>query len=211
MSLNSSIATLSEVVAYYSDKVRQFGPTPQGVDWNSVEGQELRFTQLAGLLPLRTDTEVQILDFGCGYGAFFDFLEKNLPDLKFKGTGFDLSPQMIQTARQTRPQHEWVTELPVDRSFDFVFASGVFNVRLKCPQDDWEKYVLESLNDLNARSRSGFAFNLLTTYSDVEKRASHLYFANPGFIFDWCKTKYSRFVTLKHDYPLYEFTIWVRK
>jgi hypothetical protein len=38
-----------------------------------------------------------------------------------------------------------------------------------------------------------------------------LYYADPLFFFDYCKTRFSRFVTLIHDYPLYEFTILVRK
>ena len=38
---------LSAVRDYYSDKVRQHGATARGVDWNSEETQELRFSQLA--------------------------------------------------------------------------------------------------------------------------------------------------------------------
>ena len=35
--------------------------------------------------------------------------------------------------------------------------------------------------------------------------------ADPLEAFDRCKRTYSRFVTLLHDYPLYEFTIIVRR
>jgi hypothetical protein len=38
-----------------------------------------------------------------------------------------------------------------------------------------------------------------------------LYYADPLFLFDYCKTKFSTLVSLIHDYPLYEFTILVRK
>jgi hypothetical protein len=57
----------------------------------------------------------------------------------------------------------------------------------------------------------GFAFNMLTLYSDVEKRAMHLHFADPLRYFDLCKRNYAHYVTLLHDYPLYEFTILVKK
>ena len=59
------------------------------------------------------------------------------------------------------------------------------------------------------QSRIGFSFNLLTSYVDWEE--DHLYYGDPGVFFEYCKRKHSRFVTLLHDYPLYEWTIAVRK
>ena len=38
-----------------------------------------------------------------------------------------------------------------------------------------------------------------------------LYYGDPCFFFDHCKTRYSKQVGLLHDYGLYEFTILVRK
>jgi len=38
-----------------------------------------------------------------------------------------------------------------------------------------------------------------------------LYYADPIFLFEHCRRTFSRFVSLIHDYPLYEFTILVRK
>jgi hypothetical protein len=38
-----------------------------------------------------------------------------------------------------------------------------------------------------------------------------LYYGDPAFFFDHCKTHYARDVALLHDYGLYEFTLLVRK
>jgi hypothetical protein len=38
----------------------------------------------------------------------------------------------------------------------------------------------------------------------------YLHYADPLFIFDYCKTYFSGFVLLKHDFTLDEFTIIVR-
>ena len=38
---------LAGVTAYYAGKLREFGATPRGVDWNSAESQQLRFRQLS--------------------------------------------------------------------------------------------------------------------------------------------------------------------
>ena len=42
----SSSGVLAEVRNYYSGRLQEHGPTPRGVDWNSVESQVLRFDQL---------------------------------------------------------------------------------------------------------------------------------------------------------------------
>ena len=71
--------------------------------------------------------------------------------------------------------------------------------------------MLRTLAAINGLSKRGFAFNVLTKYSHPEFQRPDLYYADPLFLFDYCKTKFSRFVTLLHDYPLYEFTLLVRK
>jgi hypothetical protein len=60
-------------------------------------------------------------------------------------------------------------------------------------------------------SRKGFSFNALTKYSDVDHMRPHLYYADPCFFFDYCKTHFARNVALQHDYDLYDFTILVKK
>ncbi len=37
-----------------------------------------------------------------------------------------------------------------------------------------------------------------------------LYYGDPIFFFEHCRTTFGRHVALLHDYPLYEFTILVR-
>lgn len=199
---------LHNVSTYYTEKVKEYGATPRGVDWNSEESQYLRFDKISELL--RDRTEFSILDFGCGTGAYLKYLSEK--DVACSYTGFDISPEMIETAKKvnTNLNGEFRTDL-TGQNFDYVIASGIFNVRLQFNLDQWETYVHNTIEKLNQLSTKGFAFNILTLYSDEEKRRGDLYYADPLRYFDLCKKKYSRFVTLLHDYPLYEFTLLVRK
>jgi hypothetical protein len=94
---------------------------------------------------------------------------------------------------------------------DYAVASGVLNVKQQAGDAEWASYVREIIADLAALGGRGFGFNALTLYSDADKRRPDLYYADPLELFDHCKRTYSRFVTLLHDYPLYEFTILVRR
>jgi hypothetical protein len=94
---------------------------------------------------------------------------------------------------------------------DYAVASGVFNVKQQAADDEWREYIWETVADLAVLGTRGFAFNALTSYSDADKRRPDLFYADPLEAFDRCKRTYSRFVTLLHDYPLYEFTLIVRR
>ena len=93
---------------------------------------------------------------------------------------------------------------------DYSVASGIFNVRLDQSDADWREYIVRTLEQMAATSRKGFAFNCLTSYSDADHMRPDLYYADPCWLFDLCKRRFSRNVALLHDYDLYEFTMLVR-
>ena len=78
-------------------------------------------------------------------------------------------------------------------------------------EEDWLNYVLETLTLINSFTIEGFSFNILTKYSDKNYMKDYLFYADPCFLFDFCKKNFSKNVSLLHDYSLYEFTIIVKK
>jgi SAM-dependent methyltransferase len=198
-----------EVARYYSDKLREYGRTPRGVDWNGEESQTLRFAQLSRVI--EADAGFSVNDIGCGYGAYYDFLKATRGDFSYIGT--DISADMIGAAIERHIGVDnasfLIAERPPEKA-DFSVASGIFNVRLGRTLDEWRNYLESTLDVIAASSRKGFAFNCLTSYSDRDKMRDYLYYADPTWAFDLCKRRYSRQVALLHDYGLYEFTILVR-
>jgi hypothetical protein len=199
-----------EVIKEFFDQALQkHGASPLGVHWNSVRSQVLRFEQLVKVIDTRR--EFSLNDWGCGYGALIYLRQQGC---KFTYTGYDLLPSMLERARQEYAGCAACTfvdreeDLPVA---DYTVASGIFNFKGESDDADWQAYVLDILHKMDAVSKRGFSFNMLTTYSDPEYMRPELFYANPGFMFDYCKTHFSRQVALLHDYELYDFTILVRK
>ena len=203
---------LTGVNEYYSNKIKEFGSTPKGVDWNSKESQYLRFKQLCSIV--NPDSEFTLLDYGCGYGELYFYLCRMFPDNDFSYCGYDISETMISHAKELHLSSGNVRFLNVlpDETFDYTIASGIFNVKLDLANDkEWEEYIIATLNTINSISGKSFSFNALTKYSDPELMRSYLYYADPLWLFDYCKVNFSGNVALLHDYDLYEFTIIVRK
>jgi SAM-dependent methyltransferase len=202
---------LDDVSVYYSEKIAQFGATPQGVDWNSEESQVKRFEQLCRIIDIRKEA-CSINDLGCGYGALLAYLQNNHASCSYLGV--DISLEMIKVAERRYAefrQARFISSSKPDQIADYGIASGIFNVRLGRNDAEWSQYLQLTLDLINETSHYGFAFNCLTSYSDKDKMRDYLYYADPCQLFDLCKKRYSRQVALLHDYGLYEFTILVRK
>jgi SAM-dependent methyltransferase len=226
-----------QVADYYSDKVKIHGATAHGVDWNSTESQWLRFEQLLSGFSLKPDTSsFSLNDYGCGVGEMLRYLSSH--NLRCQYRGYDLSEEMLTVAQtQTLPDLTYShREGELNRSSrnatceasplsedsirfilgeemeaaDYTVASGIFNVCLDRPHPEWEAHIKTCLSRMREASRTGFSFNMLTSYSDAPLQKDYLYYANPGEWFDYCKRHFSRNVALIHDYDLYEFTIRVR-
>jgi SAM-dependent methyltransferase len=201
------------VEKYYAGQLARFGPTPRGVDWNSAESQVLRFDRLLAALEQDADeADAAVLDYGCGYGALLDVLRARRPRMRYYG--YDISAAMIDSARSRHGGDEraaFTTDLSTVPRAQYTLASGIFNVRLGHGADEWYGYVMETLAAMDASSTRAFAFNMLSTYSDEDRRRNDLFYMDPLSMFDVCKRQFSPRVALLHDYPLYEFTIIVRK
>ena len=198
------------IAGYFEQKLREHGATARGVDWNSEASQVLRFRQLLRIV--ENGSPLSINDFGCGYGALADHLLSLAG--RFEYFGFDISGEMIAAAEARlggQPSIAFAESNVPDQARDYCVASGVFNIKLATPNEEWLIHILRTLDLMHEYSTKGFAFNALTTYSDADRMRGDLYYADPSHIFDHCKRHYSRNVALLHDYGLYEFTILVRK
>jgi SAM-dependent methyltransferase len=201
---------LENVHKYYTDKILTHGATPQGVDWNGIESQEKRFEQLVKITDNEVESDYSILDYGCGFGSLLSYLKKKGKNIKY--LGYDISVEMLKKAReQFNNDVIWLNKLDDNLKVDYVVASGLFNVKLNHSIANWEDYILSTLKNINKIALKGFAFNILTSYSDKEYMKDYLYYASPEYYFMYCKINYSNHVSLLHDYGLFEFTILVRK
>jgi hypothetical protein len=198
---------------YFQDKLDRFGATPRGVDWNSVEAQEIRFAQLARVIRTAAPDETySLLDYGSGFGLLYDFLRRLGHQPSY--VGYDFVPDMVRQGQELHPNDPrcvFTSDEAGLPSVDYVVASGIFNIRLQTSDETWQAYVLGILERMNGLASKGIAFNMLTSYSDPEYMKPHLYYADPCFYFDYCKRHFSKSVALLHDYGLYDYTILVRK
>jgi len=209
MSLENALKKYKE---YFTEKIETYGADPKGVDYNGIEAQEIRFEQLIKVI--KPSSPFSIIDYGCGYGAMFDFLQKK--DWQITYYGFDMIEKMAVAGRDAHKDFTNAYFLYSEsdlKAADYLTAGSIFNNKFEADNNEWQNMVSETLRRMNALCTKGFSFNMLTKYSDEDRMSKRpdLFFGDPLFFFDFCKRNFSRNVALLHDYGLYDFTILVRK
>ncbi|HEV7377712.1 MAG TPA: class I SAM-dependent methyltransferase [Pyrinomonadaceae bacterium] len=203
---------LSGIAQLYEKSLSDHGLSSKSVGWKDEDSQLLRFDKLVSVIASRhAAEEISVSDFGCGYGAMFNYLDDLAGVRLGKYYGYDISEEMLTAAKRSvaDPRAEFIQSSEVKTEADYSFVSGTFNVKLEASDEAWAEHVKKVLVNLASTSRKGFAFNLLSTY--VDWKQDHLFYADPFLFFDFCKRNISPYVSLLHDYPLYEWTIIVRK
>jgi len=197
---------------YFTEKLETFGATAKGVDYNGEQAQQVRFAELVKVM--QPANPFSVIDYGCGYGAMFEFLQRR--GWQFDYYGVDLIEKMVIAGRakyENFPNAHFTRDEKELAIADYLVAAGIFNIKLDAPYEEWQKFICKTLRRMNELCSKGFSFNMLTKYSDADRMAQRpdLFYGDPLFFFDLCKREFSRNVALLHDYGLYDFTILVRK
>ncbi|MAN79408.1 MAG: SAM-dependent methyltransferase [Rhodospirillaceae bacterium] len=204
---------LKPVARSYERRLAELGPDARAVFWKSEDHQLVRFERLYDVIDPADEQAggISVADFGCGYGALFDFL-KDSPALR-GGTyvGYDMSSKMVEAARARirDPRARFLQKITVTEPADYVFACGTYNMHMGANIDEWADYVKESLRELWAMTDKTFAFNLLR--ADAVERYQGLFYVDGDEFLTFCKTELSPRTTMTNDTPLPDFTFIVRR
>ena len=188
------------------------GDTFRGVGWTKrKEYADLRYKIMLDGIKEDFDRPLTLLDFGCGAAHLYEFIQsRRIEGIDY--SGLDVSPKFIELSRRKHPHltfHqldllEPTASIPL---YDFIVMNGVFNYRGDMSFDDMRRYFQELLSRVWSFARHGLAFNVMSKYLDWERDdLFHLGFDDIAGFLD---TRISRHFTIRHDYGLFEYTVYV--
>lgn len=187
------------VANYYDGLVAEHGDSPRSADYGDPRSQAAKFRVLADLDGMRG---ARLLDVGCGLAHFADYLDEQ--ELGVTYTGVDLSPAMVDLARERRPDLDirQANILHEDLGrFDVVVANGIFYLL----GDDAPTLMRSLVERMWAHAERALAFNSLSAWAtDAEAAEFH---ADPAETIIWARTLTPRLV-LRHDYHTRDFTVY---
>ncbi len=200
----STSCNTESIIRFYDKNVRAYKNDIKSVAWGSRKSQEKRLEILSQIADLEGRS---VLDVGCGLGDFYGWLSREYSNIRY--AGIDITPSMIEIASKNYPKTRFKIQNILDLkkvtpSYDYVFASGIFNRRIA----GHKYFVNKTIEKMFALSKLGVAFNIMSTQADFMDKNE--YYADPGRMLNFCLTL-SRKVVLRHDYMPHDFTVYIYK
>ena len=164
---------------YYRQTYAEHGASAKGVDWKDEAAQRISFDYLLKAIRFHVseNKNLSILELGCGYGAFFSYLQDAGLYPQYDYYGIDLVQEMVEKARSAFPEISDYflagdfKRYQSDKDYDFIISSGVFNIRGDFSESAYEMYFFDTLSLMFQRATTGIVFNLMTpapTFRDLK-------------------------------------------
>ena len=195
--------TFDKIDKYYDALIKRYGHDPRACDYGFSESQNIKFRVISEIADL---SGCRILDVGCGFADFADYLEANAGNIHY--TGIDICEAMILKARQIRPhlelRHLNILDQKLEGRFDYVSANGIFYL-LGDHAEDLMRRILKKMFSL---AEFGIAFNSLSSWATNKEPGE--FYADPLQTAEFCHLMTPNII-LRHDYHPRDFTVYMYK
>lgn len=161
----------AELTDLYRSSLVRHGATALGMRWSSAASQQERFRLIHAIGAWERRS---VADVGSGCGDFLGFLRAS----GWRGRryrGFDIVPEMVEAARRKYPGGRFEVRDGIgeglDGTYDYVIASGTFNLRVA----GHEAFFRRAVAALYDACRVGVALNALEPVPGVDDRIANAF------------------------------------
>ena len=200
------------IIAFYERCLTQFGDTYRGVGWTiSQEATDRRHQVMLDMIEAGPGEPVSVLDFGCGASHFREYIERRGLGDSIRYSGLDLSRRFLELSRRKFPMVDFYeVDLLEGRNglpaFDYVVMNGVFTYKGDVPYPAMLDYFQTLVERVFHLTRRGLAFNLQSPNVEHRDYLFHVPFDDvTAFLVDRVSPRFR----LRHDYGLYDYTVYV--
>lgn len=213
-----------EIAKHYENCLNKHGDNNRGLDWPNTEGMLIRYKVMSEIIK-EPDKGCNLLDIGCGTGAFYSYLREHKPCVTYSGA--DINQNSIDLCNkkfpyQDRPDtdkghpHFFQADLlntqdaSLISKYDYVVMNGIFTAKYSLNYLQMLNFLKNMLVAVFAKTKVGMAFNTMSKHVAWERddlfHLPHDEIAN--FI---TKELGTRNFVFRNDYGLYEYTTYVYK
>ena len=190
----------------YQKALEKYGISPKALQWSSWESQAKRLRELVKDIDFEGKS---VLDVGCGFGDFINYIAAK--NINFRYKGIDIVPEFIEFAKNRYSQFEFEARdyfnNPLEENFDIVVTSGTLNNYPENPMEDRKKNIATLWEHTN----EVLAFNMAGGHPQPENSPEkRVFYADSLEILNYCFSLSSK-VIFRHHYHDKDFTIVIFK
>ena len=193
--------TKQRIARYYTDRIAKYGSDHRACDFGHPGSQQLKYQVLSDVMPLEGKS---VLDVGCGFADFSDFLNTRYRAVRY--TGVDITRACVEGAQALRPGVDIrlldILDDDPGGPYDLVTANGIFYLI----GGDAEARMRAIVTRMYALCSGAVAFNSLSSWCADSTEGE--FYADPLSTLDFCR-QLTPWVCLRHDYHPRDFTVFL--
>jgi SAM-dependent methyltransferase len=195
------------IIRYYNDLLDLHVDESHAVGWSNAESQASKFYEVTQIFA-HEKHPFSVYDVGCGLGHLHEFLAKTNPLARYYGC--DINPKMVERAHQRNANLEVecrdILLSPPQERYDYVVASGTFNLRMNSSKAAWKHYVQQILAALYGITGRGMAIDFLSTFAQSEE--PNEYHEDPSEILTFVQRNLSPLAEIRHSVSPGHFAVF---
>jgi len=202
-----------ETIKRYNKRFDEYGISAKTLGWGSKKDQLTRFKTATTFIDF---TNKSILDIGCGFSDFYDFIiKKNIKIKEYKG--IDINKNLINVSRKKYPKNKYEIRNILLNNYDVYQADivtlfGLLNFKLNNINN--LDYTKKMINESWKITKKILIIDFLSIHLTKDyPKENFVYYHDPKDILDIC-FELSNNIILIHDYlpiPQKEFMIIMKK
>ncbi|HRH70948.1 MAG: class I SAM-dependent methyltransferase [Flavobacteriales bacterium] len=201
--------TRSDQERIYKELFEKHKGTTMAVSSESPAHKRLRFGRITDIVA--ADNDFTIHDVGMGLADMYPFLKERFPEKRFVYSGTEILQEYVTASVERFPDlvfhHRDIADQAFADRYDYVVMSGVFHQRRGSSIRDWEAFAQNIIRNSFRMCRKGIAFNFISPFVDFYQ--TQVYYSNLPKLINFINDDLSRFFEIKHNYALFEFTVFV--
>lgn len=202
-----------KIFQHYESCLEKHGDSHKGLDWPNVEGMITRYKVMSDVI--KGEEPCNLLDMGCGTGAFSNYLEMHKPQVEYSGA--DISQKFINLCKKKYPKLDFFCVDMLDASqanqlvnYDYIVMNGIFTAKYDLSHEQMFDFLKKMLHSTFNKTVKGLAFNAMSKHVDWERED----------LFHLPHDEIAKFITkelgtrnfiFRNDYGLYEYATYIYK
>lgn len=202
-----------EIYIHYENCFKKYGDNNLGVDWPNNEDAIKRYKIMLDIVNFFEKDNYNILDFGAGCGALYDYILKNNININY--SALDISDKFCLQIKYKYPNvivynldilKDNINNIP---NFDFIILNGVFTEKRNLTDDEMWFFLTQIITKLYNLTNKGICFNIMTPI--VDWKDDKLYYLSFDKLCKFLKEHISKNFIINQSYGLWEYTIYIFK
>ena len=185
----------------YRRKFHKYGYSPKSLGCPKGR-QNLRFDALTKYIK----PSARVLDFGCGFGDLYGFLESN--DIAIDYFGCDVMEEFLEVGKEKYPNGNFFHNpigKPLTEKYDYIICSGIFNCLYSKDIEEHKQSIFKTMENLFTCCEKVLSIDFQSPYIDF--KAPDAYHQNIDNLIKFSVDNLSRRFSIDHSYMPFEFCI----